>query len=130
MKPIATFREHTGDVQRDREQERVRQVTDRVNAMPFARGKLVTVNVVTATGNAAGGDVVLAHGLGEAAAAMVVRVRAGLIAQPYESATQSDLTATKQVRLTIGVTSGTPVVDLWMYPAASLVVDPTTGLGV
>jgi len=130
LKPIAFFREHTGDPGTDRQQEQVRQTAARVNAMPFSRGKLVTVDVVKATGNAAGGDVLLAHALGQAAAVMVVRVRAGLITQPYESASQSDLNPDKLLRLTMGVTSGSPVVDLWIYPAASLVTDPTTGLGV
>lgn len=128
--PIAFFRQHTNNLNEEREQERTRSIAARLNAIPFALGKLVTIDVVQATGSAAGGSVVLAHGLGTQAALMMVRCRAGLVVAPYESSSQSDLDSTKQVRVVIGVTSGNPVVDLWVYPAASLVTNSLTGIGL
>jgi hypothetical protein len=97
----------TGDRLLTEIQARIRVITDALRALPFLRGKLVSVSLPN-------GDTVVTHSLGTAASFIIVRRPAAC--SIVESTNQGGIDPKNQVRITA---TGTAKGDLWFYPRAS-----------
>lgn len=105
-----------------REQTKREETTARLNQCPSLFGRLVSVKF-------AGGDQIVNHGLGALAAFRIERQNyngtgsSGFVALLAEASSQSGLDEKNQMRIH-AVDPCTA--DLWFYPRASQVIDPTT----
>lgn len=116
---VAKTRIHTGDLRIDAVQGRTDAAATALNAIPFARGKLLSLSL---TANVA---TIVSHKLGVAAAFIVIRHLApGLVA---ETISQTGLDPVNQLRV---MSDTTMDVDLWFYPrSSSRRLTATTGGG-
>lgn len=122
---IAVRRVQTGDRQDESIQRPSRDVVGALNAFPFVKGRLFSVTFAASTAKT------ISHGLGVPAACMIVRQNydgTGNVPRLGESstATQAKLDLNNQLSLVCDLAC---MLDLWFYPAASVFIDPATGIG-
>lgn len=115
---LGFHREHTGDRAADAIQSDRDRIAKTLNAFPFARGKLISVDLTGGVGTT------INHGLGTPAACYIVRPNydgSGNVVRIAESGTayQAALDLNNQLSIVADVSG---LLDLWFYPRASKVI--------